>query len=116
MVDWSPGRGSEQQGMRPAVIVQTDAANANDRYPNTIIVSVSTKGKNVPFHVRIEPSWETGLQQRSYAKCEQIMTISKERLQKKLGQLDEESMQSVNKAVLLVLALPDRPTSLSTPR
>lgn len=32
-VDWSPGRGSEQVGRRPALVVQTDAANRNARYP-----------------------------------------------------------------------------------
>ncbi|HZT40774.1 MAG TPA: type II toxin-antitoxin system PemK/MazF family toxin [Chthonomonadaceae bacterium] len=58
MVDWSPGRGSEQAGRRPAVIVQTDAANLNSNYPNTIVVAVSKSGKPVPFmfeyHLRNE--------------------------------------------------------------
>ena len=42
-VDWSPGRGSEQQGVRPALIVQTDAANLNPKYPNTIVVAINSK-------------------------------------------------------------------------
>jgi hypothetical protein len=57
VVDWSPGRGSEQAGMRPAVVVQTDAANLNPRYPNTIVLTVSTKGKAVPFHGKAWVAW-----------------------------------------------------------
>ena len=93
LVDWSPSRGSEQAGLRPAVVVQTDAANLNPRYPNTIVVTVSTKGRPVPFHVPIEPSERNGLQERSFAKCEQVLTISKERLVRRLGHLDEECMK-----------------------
>ena len=81
MVDWSPGRGSEQTGRRPALVVQLDAANLNPRYPNTILVAISTKGKPVPFHIRLDPSSSNGLSDISYAKCEQIMTCSKDRLE-----------------------------------
>ena len=42
LVDWSPSRGSEQSGMRPALVVQTDAANQNPRYPNVIVAAIST--------------------------------------------------------------------------
>ncbi|MBA4397638.1 MAG: growth inhibitor PemK [Syntrophus sp. (in: bacteria)] len=79
-LDWSSGRGSEQTGMRPAVIIQTDAANRNPHYPNTIVLTISTKGKAVPFHVSVKPSEENGLKETSFVKCEQILTISKVRL------------------------------------
>jgi mRNA interferase MazF len=52
-LDWSPGRGSEQTGVRPALIVQNDPGNHSPIYPNTIVVSISTKGRNIPFHVFI---------------------------------------------------------------
>lgn len=102
-VDWSPGRGSEQTGLRPAVIVQTDAANRNARYPNTIILTISTKGKAVPFHVPIDPSQENGLQKQSFVKCEQIMTISKERLIRCIGRLDEGQVKAIEAAIQRVL-------------
>src|SRR5882672_3425518 len=56
MVDWSPGRGSEQTGTRPAVIVQNNPFNSNHRYPNTIAVTVSISGRDVPTHVHIPKS------------------------------------------------------------
>jgi mRNA interferase MazF len=104
-VDWSPGRGSEQQGIRPALIVQTDAANLNPKYPNTIVVAISTKGKPVPFHIPVQPSSQNGLSKVSYIKTEQLLTISKERLIKRIGVLEREVMEQVEKAIKLVLDL-----------
>jgi len=104
-IDWSPGRGSEQQGIRPALIVQTDAANLNPKYPNTIVVAMSTKGKPVPFHIPVQPSSQNGLSKVSYIKTEQLLTISKERLIKRIGVLEKEVMEQVEKAIKLVLDL-----------
>jgi mRNA interferase MazF len=104
-VDWAPGRGSEQTGYRPAIVVQTDAANLNPRYPNTIVVTVSTRGRDVPTHVRIEPTPANGLRQTSFAKCEQLLTVSKDRLTTCLGRLTPAEMQQVASALHLVLDL-----------
>ena len=102
-VDWSPGRGSEQTGLRPAVVIQTNAANRNPRYPNTIVLTVSTKGKAVPFHVPVNPSEGNGLQEKSFVKCEQILTVSKERLIRRVGCLDDERMEAIAEAIRRVL-------------
>jgi mRNA interferase MazF len=95
IVDWSPSRGSEQAGQRPAVVIQTDAANSNPRYPNTVILTISTKGKAVPFHVSVSPSGENGLREVSFVKCEQILTISKERLVRRVGNLEDEYLRAI---------------------
>lgn len=104
-VDWSPGRGSEQIGRRPALIVQTDAANRNPRYPNTIVVTVSTKGRDAPFHIPLGATEESGLSSPSFAKCEQVLTISKERLESRLGNVSEDELAQVEAALRLVLDL-----------
>lgn len=105
-VDWNPARGSEQAGRRPALIVQNDPFNRNDRYPNTVVVAISTSGRAVLTHVVIEPSEENGLRERSYAKCEQLVTISKDRLQGLLGTADAVTMTQVDFALKRTLALP----------
>jgi mRNA interferase MazF len=105
LLDWSPARGSEQAGLRPALVIQTDAANTNPRYPNTIVLAVSTKGKLVPFHLEVQPSKKNGLTERSYIKSEQILTVSKDRLNRKLGTLEDDLLKLASTAVLLVLAL-----------
>lgn len=105
LVNWNPARGSEQAGRRPAMVVQTDAANRNPRYPNTIVVAVSTKGKPVATHVKLEPDRLNGLQQTSYAKAEQILTISKARLEKRWGKVSEGAMKSIDEAVRTALSV-----------
>jgi mRNA interferase MazF len=105
IVDWSPARGSEQAGMRPALVIQTDAANLNPRYPNVIVLAISTKGKQVPFHVPINPSQECGLKETSFVKCEQVLTISKSRLNKRIGSLSEQHLREVDMGLRRVLEL-----------
>jgi len=84
-LDWNPPRGSEQAGRRPGVIVQHDPFNTNARYPNTIVAALTTKGRDVATHIAIDPSITNCLSERSYVKCEQVMTLSKERLGESFG-------------------------------
>ena len=87
------------------MIVQTDAGNRSTRYTNTIVVAVSTASHAVPFHVSIDPSEANGLTRRCYVLCEQLMTISKERLDGYIGDVEEELMVRVDAALKRVLAL-----------
>src|SRR5512140_2164377 len=105
LLDWSPSLGSEQAGFRPALIIQTDAANSNPGYPNTIVLAVSTKGKPVPFHLALKPNRSNGLTEASFVKCEQVLTVAKERLVRKLGSIGREELQQISRAVRLVLEL-----------
>jgi len=105
LVDWSPGRGSEQLGRRPALVIQTDAANTNARYPNTIVLTLSTKGLSVATHVEIVPDARNGLRETGWVKCEQILTIAKDRLVTLWGTLSSNDLERVEQAVKAVLAL-----------
>jgi len=105
-VDWSPARGSERGGLRPALVVQNDAGNASPTYPNTIVVTISTKGRSIPLHVRLRPSRRNGLTKTSFVKCEQVLTISKGRLAKcPVGSLEPNELRAVDAALRLSLAL-----------
>ena len=105
LVDWTPGRGSEQLGKRPALVIQTDAANSNIRYPNTIVLTLSTKGLSVATHIPIEPDATNGLRETSWVKCEQVLTISKARLHQKWGHLSPAAMSRVELAVRIALGM-----------
>ncbi|MGD9901816.1 MAG: type II toxin-antitoxin system PemK/MazF family toxin [Desulfurella sp.] len=105
LVNWDPARGSEQEGLRPSLIIQIDSGNINQNYPNTIVITISTKGRDIPFHIKVSSSKENGLSSISYIKCEQILTISKERLVKKIGTLEERYKEKVEEALKLVLNL-----------
>ena len=81
-VNFNPGRGSEQRGFRPALVVQNDTG---DIYASTTIVAaITTTIKEFPVTV-VVPSGEEGLRQRSMVNLAQLLTIDKARLQKRLG-------------------------------
>ncbi len=102
-IDWNPSRGSKQAGIRTALIIQNDVANHNDKYPNTIVLAVSTKGKLVSFHIELKPSLINGLKEVSYVKCEQIMTISKDRLLNRIGLVENDYKLKIDKALTKTL-------------
>lgn len=102
--DLSPVVGSEQGGVRPVLIIQNDVGN---RYSPTVIVSAITsqidKAK-LPTHVEVGAG-EYGLEKDSVILLEQIRTIDKQRLQKKLAELDERTMRKIDEALRISLGL-----------
>ena len=104
-VNWSPGRGAEQKGTRPALIIQNDRGNASLSYPLTIVASMSRTEREIPLHVRITPSEENGLTDFTDVKCEQVMTIEKSRLIRRRGAITSEELNKVDVALKLSLDL-----------
>ena len=108
-VDFSPGRGSEQSGIRPALVLQNDIGN--EHAPTTIIAVVSTALRPMPVHVTVEPgdlargTNDTGLRAASQIKLEQLQTIDKERLRQRVGTLSEAKLREVERALRISLAL-----------
>jgi len=102
LADLSPTKGTEQTGIRPVPIVQTDRANPYS--PHTIIVPFTTRirQKLLPSHVLV-PAGEEGLKHDSVVLCEQIRVIDKGRLITRLGELSEEKMREVNEALRIIL-------------
>lgn len=83
-VDLGEGIDSEQNGIRPCVIIQNDIGN---KYSSTTIVAPITKdirlnkkGQVMPTHYIIEDFQGVGLNMVSTVLCEQIRTISKNRI------------------------------------
>src|SRR5690242_4260437 len=105
-VNWSPGRGAEQQGTRPALVIQNDHGNASLSYPLTIVASMSRTERELPLHVRIAPNSENGLTDYTDVKCEQVMTIEKSRLLRRRGSISLEELARVDHALKLSLSLP----------
>lgn len=89
LVDLNPTTGSEQNGKRPCIILQT---NATKNYgATTLIAPFTTKNLNklYPFEVKIQPSRQNGLNENSKIKLDQIRVIDKTRLLKKIGNLEK---------------------------
>src|SRR6266704_98978 len=103
-VNWSPGRGAEQKGTRPDLIIQNDRGNASFSYPLTIVASMSRTERELPLHVRIAPSEENGLTDYTDVKCEQLMTIEKSRLVRRRGFISPEELGRVDIALKVSLS------------
>ncbi len=102
--DLAPTRGTEQSGVRPVLIVQTDRANPHS--PHTIVVPFTTRirQKLLPSHVLI-PAGEGGLAQDSVALSEQIRVMDHTRLIARLGTLSGQRMQEIGDALKAILEL-----------
>ena len=96
------GMGAEQQGDRPVIILQNDTGNVNS--PTVIVAPLTTKGSkknHTPVHCDIfENEW---LDEPSTVLLEQVKTIDKERLRKKVGVLSEAQMKKVDQRLLISL-------------
>jgi len=73
-VKFDPVKGSEQGGLRPALVVQNDIGNRFS--PTTVVVAITRTipPKPYPFVVIIEPE-ESGLPERSVVNCSQVATV-----------------------------------------
>lgn len=96
--DLGPVIGSEQDGIRPVLVLQNDRGN---RYsPTVIIAPITTKftKSKIPTHILIE-SGSSGLRQNSIVLVEQIRTIDKARIIKKVGHLSNTDLLKIQNAI-----------------
>lgn len=100
LVNFNPGRGSEQKGVRPALVVQNETGNVYAS--TTIVAAITTTIKEFPVTV-VVPASEGGLRHRSMVNLAQLLTLDKGRLQKRLGKVSESTMQKVNEAIRVSL-------------
>ncbi len=99
-VNFNPGRGSEQKGIRPALIIQNDIGN---QYASTTIVAaMTTTIKKYPVTVTV-PRGKSSLKEESMVNLAQILTIAKARLVKKVGTLEKDKMLEVDEAIKISL-------------
>jgi mRNA interferase MazF len=97
VVALDPVRGSEVGKTRPAIVLQNDRANASS--PTVTVIPLSPRVSKVyPFQVRI-PAGEVGLSRTSKALCEQIRTISRDRMIERIGTLSEQRLSEIRVAL-----------------
>lgn len=101
--DLRPVVGSEQGGIRPCLIIQNDMGNTYS--PTVIVATMTTQKKNdLPTHVRVTEK-DYCLDQNTTILAEQIKTIDKSRIKDFVGKLSDETMQKVDEALHISLAL-----------
>ena len=88
LVMLDPTLGSEIQKTRPCVVISPDEMN---RFIATVIVApMTTKGRPYPSRVPIRFKGKSG-----HIVLDQIRTVDKKRLVKKLGRIDNDAQAAV---------------------
>jgi mRNA interferase MazF len=103
LVNLDPTQGREQAGTRPILIISVDGFN-HGAAELVVGVPVTSKAKGIPLHVEINPP-EGGLNVKSYAKCEDVRSISTSRLVKKFGMVSAQTIEKVEDRLKILLGL-----------
>ena len=104
LADLKPIKGREQGGIRPVLVIQNDISN---KYSPVIIIAAITSKiykKEFPTNVFLSKK-DSGLDKDSTVLLNQIRTIDKTRLIRKISSLDLQLMRKVDIAVKISLAL-----------
>ncbi len=103
LVNLDPTLGREQAGRRPALIISENLFNQS--YAElVIVVPITSQNKNIRSHILISKG-ESGLSLESFAKCEDVRSISKQRLTKRLGKVSQSVVEGVEEKLRFLMGL-----------
>ena len=104
MADLGDTLGSEENGIRPVLIVQNDIGNKYS--PTTIVLPFTSKierGKNMPTHIKVRAFGN--LKYDSIILSEQIRIIDKKRLIRYIDELPNKYIKDVNTALKIAVGI-----------
>ena len=95
--------GHEQGWKRPALVVSSD--HWNEHAGTLTVLPLTRNNRGLPSRVELEPAHRNGLKETSYARCEEIRSISENRLETRLGVVTLEDMKTVERTLRTFLEL-----------
>ncbi len=101
LANLSPTAGREKSGTRPCLIVSVDVFNHGPA-ELVIVVPLTSRHKSIPLHVRVQKG-EGNLDNLSYAKPEDIRSVSKSRLTRKIGSVNANMLNEVLDRIRILL-------------
>ena len=90
---------------RPAVIVQSNAIP--DSHVSVVICPMTSELTQADFRITIEPGPGTGLGVRSQVMADKPVTVRRQRVARRVGQLTAADMALLNAALALAVGLAD---------
>ncbi len=103
LVDFGEPVRREQAGVRPAVVVSADALNEGPAGV-LMVVPMTSARRGLPSHIEIDDP-DSGLDQVSYAKCEDLKSISEHRLTHRIGFIDPAATAAIERVLRYLLDL-----------
>ena len=101
--DLTPTIGSEQDGIRPVLVIQNDVGNKHS--PTTIVAAITSKSTKTMLPTHHSINAVSGLDKDSVVLLEQIRTIDKRRLWECIGVIGQSDMQEIDKALAVSVGL-----------
>lgn len=92
-------KGSEQHADRPAVVVSNDKNNENSGVVEIVYMTTQPK-TDLPTHVTVRSTGRV-----STVLCEQVYSVSTERIRSYIGQCTEKEMENIDIALMISLQL-----------
>lgn len=88
---------------RPALVVQSELF---DEHPSISILQITSKSPDFPlFRIAVQPTDRNGLREPSHISVDKIFSVKRERIGGVIGQLDDETMITVNRAMVVFFGL-----------
>jgi mRNA interferase MazF len=102
-VGLEPTVGREPAGARAALVLSVDKFNHGPA-DLVIVLPITSRNQGQPLHVELTPP-EGGLPKPGFIQCDDIRSISKQRLQRFHGTVSAQTMAEVEKRMRILLNL-----------
>jgi len=99
-----PGEGREIRKTRPAVVLSNDAACRFDSVVQVVPITALPNRRLRPYEARIDAK-ASGLSKTSRAVANQIQSIARHRITKRVGHLSPTELEDVDRAVAIQIGL-----------
>jgi mRNA interferase MazF len=90
---------------RPAIVVQSNAIP--ESHASVVICPMTSELVEADFRITIDPGPETGLRVRSQVMADKPVTVRRERIGERIGQLRIADIARLNVALAFVMGLAD---------
>jgi mRNA interferase MazF len=104
-VDFSPGKGLEPLGMRPALVIQSDVLN-DSKISTVVMLAITSTLKfgELPGNVVLNKG-EANLPRRCVVNATQIKSVDRRSIREMVGTLSKNRVAEVENGLKLVLGL-----------
>jgi mRNA interferase MazF len=102
-INYSPAKGSEQSGRRPAVVVSGNILNTYA--PVIYVCPITTEIKNYKGDIVLEPTSVNGLNAISEVLIMHLRSVSKNRFEFKIGEIDSKQLDELRTGIQDLLLL-----------
>jgi mRNA interferase MazF len=100
---FDPTTGHEQAGTRPALILSEDIFNEGPA-EMVVVAPITRTQRKIRWHVSVAPP-EGGLSSESFIQCENVRSVSRQRLKRRRGRVSPAVMRQVEDRLRILLGL-----------